>query len=286
MRGQVRGRVWVQGCGAERGDASGVPGSGQSRGRRCGSTTARCSSATECTSRSSASCTIGARSTRAPASPTPPPPPRCAAPLPPRRAGAAGRRAAALLAGALDEPQLGGEAEAGDGAETRLHVALGPSGDDPHDVGGVGGEGAEAVERGGRRRARQPVEVVKVLEVGDHHLLLDQSAVEAEEDDAAGGAAVRPRHRLRRQSRQRLPLHRRPERGEREGLRHLDAIAAFWTRAHVLHGDLQPGARGVLLDERRVAVEAGLALGGPIASAVSSCRVWEGRAMRMWAHTG
>ena len=40
--------------------------------------------------------------------------------------------------------ELGGEAEAGDGAETRLHVALGPSGDYPDDVGGVGGEGAEA----------------------------------------------------------------------------------------------------------------------------------------------
>ena len=41
-----------------------------------------------------------------------------------------------------------------------------------------------------------------------------------------------------------------------------DAIRGVLDAAHVLHGDLQPGRRGVLLDEGSVAVEACFALGG------------------------
>mmetsp|Transcript_39970 Transcript_39970/g.90625 ORF Transcript_39970/g.90625 Transcript_39970/m.90625 type:complete len:241 (-) Transcript_39970:1423-2145(-) len=167
------------------------------------------------------------------------------APPLPRLAGASWR--------VLQISKLGREREVGDVAEGRLHVRLSSGGDDADDVVGVRTQGLEAVEYGRGGREGLPCKVLKVLQVCRDLLLLDESPVQAEHDEAARGGGVGALDRLDRESRQ------RPSVAKREGalgVLHLCRADA----AHILHCHFEPGCSRVLADEVVVFRETGGAL--------------------------
>mmetsp|Transcript_16377 Transcript_16377/g.52531 ORF Transcript_16377/g.52531 Transcript_16377/m.52531 type:complete len:573 (-) Transcript_16377:780-2498(-) len=181
------------------------------------------------------------------------------------------RRQLALepLAGArphLHEAEFGAEPEPVDVAETRLEVGGRAARDDVDLVARVRGERGEAVQRGGRRRQRVVGEVVEHLSVVHHLLLLDERAVEAEEDEPPRRLDVGTGERLDVERRQLLARpHLGAEGAAGEGGAGGGGLAARVQGGgtpHVLHGHVQPGAGGVGGDEAVVLGEACGALRG------------------------
>mmetsp|Transcript_10425 Transcript_10425/g.25924 ORF Transcript_10425/g.25924 Transcript_10425/m.25924 type:complete len:242 (+) Transcript_10425:1022-1747(+) len=149
----------------------------------------------------------------------------------------------------LKEAQLCGETKPFDPAERRFHVDSSSSRDDAHNVARVGAEGLETDQHGSRRRERVSREVLEVLQVLVHLVLLDDRAVEAEQDETMRGRAVGALHRLDREWIERLPAPQRA--GARRQCRR-----SRTDTPHVMHRDLEPCGGRVVARELVILGEA------------------------------